>query len=77
MTRLVVYATLGCLLDALVLDYQTWGFWCVLALFCVSDYLARQQGFESGVVQGMISYSQATEQQRQDLDRIIKDVNND
>ena len=47
--RLAVYATLGCLLDALELGYSTWGFWCTLALFCVSDYLARRDGMEQGM----------------------------
>jgi len=73
MTRLVVYATLGLLLDALGLDYQTWGFWCTLALFVVSDSLARRDGYEQGVVHGMVTYIQADQQQRQDLDKIVKD----
>lgn len=73
MTRLVVYATLGLLLDALGQGFSTWGFWCMLGLFCVSDYLARQQGFEDGVVQGMSAYIHANEQQRADLDKIVKD----
>jgi hypothetical protein len=45
----------------------------MLGLFCVSDYLARQQGFEDGVVQGMSAYIHANEQQRADLDKIVKD----
>jgi hypothetical protein len=73
MTRLVVYATLGLLLDALVLDYTTWGFWCILALFMCSDYLARRDGYEQGLVHGMSAYINANEQQRADLDKIVKD----
>ena len=73
MTRLVLYATLGLLLDALELGYQTWGFWCMLGLFMCSDYLARAQGFEDGVIRGMSAYINANEQQRADLDKIVKD----
>jgi hypothetical protein len=73
MTRLVLYATLGLLLDALELDYQTWGFWCTLALFCTSDYLARNDGYEQGIVKGMSAYINANEQQRATLDKIVKD----
>jgi len=73
MTRLVVYATLGLLLDALECRWDTWGFWCILALFMCSDYLARRDGYEQGLVHGMSAYINANEQQRQELDRIVKD----
>jgi hypothetical protein len=73
MTRLVVYATLGVLLDALGQNWDTWGFWCTLALFVVSDSLARRDGYESGVAAGISVYSLATEEQRTQLDKIVKD----
>jgi hypothetical protein len=60
-------------LDALELDYNAWGFWCILGLFCVSDYLARQHGYDSGVAAGIAVYSSATEEQRTQLDKIVKD----
>jgi len=50
MTRVVLYATLGFLMDALGQSAGDWGFWCVLALFVCSDSLARRQGYESGMV---------------------------
>ena len=50
MTRVVLYATLGFLLDALGQSAFDWGFWCVLALFISSDTLSRRQGYESGMV---------------------------
>jgi hypothetical protein len=73
MTRLVLYATLGLLLDTLVLDYSTWGFWCVLGLFMCSEYLARKDGYELGVIKGMSAYINANDKQRADLDKIVKD----
>ena len=47
--RLAVYATLGVLLDAMGSDWESWSFWCMLALFVVSDYLARKAGMEQGM----------------------------
>jgi len=73
--RLAVYATLGVLLDTLEQGVSTWGFWCMLALFVLSDYLGRKAGYEDGVVHGMITYINANEQQRQDLDKIVKEHN--
>jgi hypothetical protein len=73
MTRLVLYATLGLLLDALGQDVSAWGFWCILGLFMCSDYLVRKDGYESGVAAGIAVYSSATEEQRTQLDKIVKD----
>ena len=75
MTRLVLYATLGSLLSALGHEWDTWQFWCVAGLFWASDLLSRQAGYEGGVVAGMTAYINATEQQRLDLDKIVKDNN--
>lgn len=47
--RLAVYATLGLLLDALGQNWESWGFWCMLALFVLSDYLSRKDGMEQGM----------------------------
>jgi hypothetical protein len=44
-----------------------------VGLFVVSDYLARNDGYQDGVVRGMTAYIQANEQQRADLDKIVKD----
>lgn len=45
-TRIALFATLGCLLDALGLDYTSTAFWLVLALFIAYGYLADQEGFD-------------------------------
>ena len=73
MTRVVLYATLGSLLSVLGHDWDSWQFWSVLALFWASDLLSKRDGEEQGVVAGITAYSQATEQQRKDLDKIVKD----
>lgn len=73
MTRLVIYALLGTVLSAAGIDLYSEWFWCMLGLFVCSDYLSRTTGFELGVVQGITAYAKATDEQRQALDKIIKD----
>lgn len=75
--RIAVYSALGLVLSAANADWDTWQFWCILALVWASDVLAGRQGFELGVAQGMNVYSQATAEQRSAIDKIIKDNNND
>ncbi len=75
MTRVIIYALVGTVLSAAGIDFYSEWFWCMLALFICSDYLGRRAGFELGVVQGIAAYSHANEQQRADLDKIVKDNN--
>ena len=75
--RIAVYAALGLVLSAVNANWDTWQFWCILALVWASDVLAGRQGFELGVAQGMNVYSQSTAEQRAAIDKIIKDNNND
>jgi len=77
MTRLVIYALVGTVLSAAGIDLYSEWFWCLLALFICSDYLSRNAGFEMGVVQGITAYSTATEEQRANLDKIVKSNHND
>ena len=44
--RLVLYGTLGYLLDALAVGFQHWGFWCVLGLFWASEQMTRRELIE-------------------------------
>jgi hypothetical protein len=74
--RVALYGVLGLLLDALGHGVEDWGFWCVVVMYWALDLVSRQAGFEVGVVQGMAAYSQANEQQRADIDRIVKDNKN-
>ena len=46
MQRLVLYAVLGLLLDAIGQDWTTWGFWCVLALFIANEHITRRELIE-------------------------------
>jgi hypothetical protein len=48
--RLVLYATLGFLLNALGQGATDWGFWCVLALFVCGDVIARREGQDTGII---------------------------
>ena len=75
--RIALYTTLGLVLNAVGADFNTWGFWSILALFWASEALTRTEGFEQGVAAGISAYSNANEQQRSDLDKIVKNTDND
>ena len=75
--RIALYATLGLVLNAVGAEFDTWAFWSILALFWASEALTRQEGFEQGVAAGISAYSHATESQRADLDKIVKNTDND
>ncbi len=75
--RIALYTTLGLVLNAVGAEFNTWAFWSILALFWASEALTRQEGFEQGVAAGITAYSQATESQRADLDKIVKSTHND
>jgi hypothetical protein len=73
-TRLVLYATLGALMDALGQGAGDWGFWCVVALFVCSDALARREGQDHGIwITITLPADELAELKRQ-LDRDIKDA---
>ena len=46
MQRLVLYAVLGLLLDAMGQSFNTWGFWCTLALFIANEHITRRELWE-------------------------------
>lgn len=41
--RIALYSTLGTLLTAVELTFNTWGFWCVVGLFWASEHLTRTE----------------------------------
>ena len=75
MTRLVLYATLGYLLDVLGHSWDSWGFWCVLALYMCSEHLARRDGYEQGMVFIATLSDAHLARIREEVDKITKDNN--
>lgn len=47
--RIALYIVLGLVLDALGAGFDTWGFWCILALFWASETISRREGLEYGM----------------------------
>ena len=74
MTRIVLYATLGCLLDALGQGASDWGFWCVVALFLAGDILARKEGQDHGIWLTISLPAAELARLKQEIDRDIKDL---
>jgi hypothetical protein len=48
--RIALYTTLGLVLSAVGAEFNTWGFWCILALFWASEAITRREGYEQGMV---------------------------
>lgn len=44
--RIVLYATLGWLLNTLEHQWDSWEFWCVVALFWASEHMTRRELLE-------------------------------
>ena len=73
-TRLVLYATLGYLLDALGQGAFEWGFWCVVGLFVAVDILARKEGQDHGIWITLSLPADKLAELKQQLDTDIKDA---
>jgi hypothetical protein len=48
--RIALYTVLGLVLSAVGADFNTWGFWSILALFWASETITRREGYEQGMV---------------------------
>lgn len=44
--RIVLYATLGMVLDAAEIGVTHWAFWCVLGLFIASEWMTKRETLE-------------------------------
>jgi len=73
LTRIALYTTLGVLLDALGLSATHWGFWSVLGLFLACDRLSRIEGEQFGVADGVRRYINMTEEQQDNVKKMVKD----
>ena len=73
-TRIVLYATLGYLLDALGQGSGDWGFWCVVGLFLATDILARKEGQDHGIWITLSLPADKLAELKQQLDTDIKDA---
>ena len=74
MTRIVLYATLGFLLDSLGQGAGDWGFWCVLGLFIAGDILARKEGQDHGIWITLSLPADKLAELKKQLDSDIKDT---
>jgi hypothetical protein len=53
--RIALYTVLGLVLNAVGAEhnvdlFNTWGFWCILALFWAAETMTRREGYEAGMV---------------------------
>lgn len=73
-TRIALYATLGVLCTSLELAWDSMGFWCIAGLFFAADIIARREGFEVGVAQGIEMITDMTDKQRADIMALVKEA---
>jgi hypothetical protein len=48
--RIALYTVLGLTLNAVGAEFNTWGFWSILALFWAAETITRREGYEAGMV---------------------------
>jgi hypothetical protein len=63
--RLVLYATLGLVLDAVDQNIDQPGFWCILALFVASEWMTRREVLEQ-VERELRALHERQQQQKQE-----------
>jgi len=63
--RLVLYATLGLVLDAVDQSIDQPGFWCILALFVASEWMTRREVLEQ-VERELRALHERQQQQKQE-----------
>jgi hypothetical protein len=74
MTRLVLWATLGLLLSAIGLHWDSAEYWSVVALFICSDSLARKEGQDHGIWITLMLPADKLAELKQQLDKDVKDA---
>ena len=74
--RIALYATMGMLLNALGHTWDSWGFWCVLAMFWSSELITRREQHEQSYVQGILMFIALDAQQQQQLVKAIQQLEN-
>ena len=73
LAELVLWATVGALLNAVGYPWDTWQFWCFLGLFWCVERLGRQYG----AAEGIIKYVSMSEAEQARIRKLIKDTSND
>jgi hypothetical protein len=58
-------------------QWDDWGFWQVVALFIASDFMARRQGQETGLAQGIELMTDMTPEQREEVMALVRAAQED
>jgi hypothetical protein len=75
--RVALYLTLGILLSAFELTYETVGFWLVIALYWANEHMTERHSFEQGIATGIEMMTDMTEEQRADVIALVKQAQDD
>jgi hypothetical protein len=72
--RLALYLTLGLVLTTLEVTFVTWQFWCILALFWVSEYMVRKGTEEQAMAEGITAYLNMSSVDQERIKKIHRDA---
>lgn len=70
---LVLWGTMGALLNAVGFSFDTWQFWCFLGLFWCVERIGRVHG----AAEGIIKYLDMTEAEQARIRRALKEARGD
>lgn len=68
--ELVLWGTVGALLNAVGYSFDSWQFWCFLGTYWAVSVLSRQRG----KIEGMIDYLEMSEQDQNRIKRALKEA---
>ena len=72
--RLAVYFALGMVLATLDVTFITWQFWCVLALFWISEYMVRKGTEEWARAEGITMFLEMTAAEQNKIKQLHQEI---
>jgi hypothetical protein len=72
--RIAVYFALGMVLASMDVTVFVWQFWCVLALFWVSEFMVRKGTEEQAMAEGITRYLNMSSADQERIKKIHRDA---
>jgi hypothetical protein len=72
--RIAVYFALGMVLASMDVTVFVWQFWCVLALFWVSEFMVRKGTEEQAMAEGITRYLNMNSADQERIKKIHRDA---
>jgi len=72
--RIVLYFTLGMVLSAIEITLFHWAFWCIVALFWVSEFIVRKGTEEQARAEGVSIFLNLTSAEQNKIKQIHQQI---